>query len=100
MGRQQSPLDPRFRAWSIEAVLPSIACPILAVQGTDDEYGTLAQVEDIRERAPRAEIVVLDDCRHSPHREQPAALTAAVTDFITRHTPAHMLEGGMHEPSS
>jgi pimeloyl-ACP methyl ester carboxylesterase len=93
-------LDPRFRAWSIEAVLPSIACPILAVQGTDDEYGTLAQVEDIRERAPRTETVVLDDCRHSPHRDQPAALTAAVTDFITRHTPAHMLEGGMHEPSS
>jgi pimeloyl-ACP methyl ester carboxylesterase len=90
-------LDPRFRSWSIEAMLPAIACPILAVQGTDDEYGTLAQVEGIRARAPHAEVVVLDHCGHSPHRDRPDALTAAVTDFISRHTGARSFEGGVHE---
>jgi pimeloyl-ACP methyl ester carboxylesterase len=92
-------LDPRFRTWSIESMLPAIACPILAVQGTCDEYGTLAQVEGIRARAPHAEVVVLDDCGHSPHRDHPEALTAAVIDFISRHTAARSFEGGVHEAS-
>ena len=92
-------LDPRFRSWSIEAVLGAIECPILAVQGTDDEYGTLAQVEGIRARVPQAEIVVLDSCRHSPQRDRPEALTAAVIDFIARHTRARSYEGGVHEAS-
>jgi pimeloyl-ACP methyl ester carboxylesterase len=92
-------LDPRFRTWSIESMLPAIACPILAVQGTRDEYGTLAQVEGIRARAPHAEVVVLDDCGHSPHRDRPDALTAAVIDFISRHTAARSFEGGVHEAS-
>jgi pimeloyl-ACP methyl ester carboxylesterase len=78
-------LDPRFRAWSIEALLPRVRCPILALQGADDEYGTLAQVEGIRAAVPHAEVVVLEHCRHSPHREQPQALTGAVTAFIARH---------------
>jgi pimeloyl-ACP methyl ester carboxylesterase len=78
-------LDPRFRAWSIESLLPLVRCPILALQGADDEYGTLAQVEGIRAHAPHAEVVVLEHCRHSPHRDQPRALTQAVTAFIARH---------------
>jgi len=93
-------LDPRFRGWSIEAMLPSIACPVLAVQGIRDEYGTLAQVAGIRERVAQAEVVVLDDCRHSPHRDQPLALTRAVTDFIARHAMAPSSRGGMHEATS
>jgi pimeloyl-ACP methyl ester carboxylesterase len=92
-------LDPRFRSWSIEAMLSAIACPILAIQGTEDEYGTLAQIEGIRARAPQTEVIVLEDCRHSPHRDRPEALTAAVTDFITRHTPAHPSRGRIHESS-
>jgi len=92
-------LDPRFRTWSIETMLPAIACPILAVQGTGDAYGTLAQVEGIRARAPQAEVVVLDDCGHSPQRDRPEALTAAVTDFISRHATARSFEGGIHEAS-
>lgn len=79
-------LAPEFRAWSIEAILASLRCPILAVQGENDEYGTLAQVEGIRRAAAQAEVVVLPDCGHSPHRDQPDALTQAVTDFIARHS--------------
>jgi pimeloyl-ACP methyl ester carboxylesterase len=88
-------LDPRFRTWSIEALLPRLQCPILAIQGEDDEYGTLAQVEGIRRHVPGTELVVLRDCGHSPHRDQPAALTRAVTDFIGRHALAPTSQGGM-----
>jgi pimeloyl-ACP methyl ester carboxylesterase len=48
-------LSPAFRDWSIEAMLARLRCPVLAIQGADDEYGTLAQVEGIRARVPRAE---------------------------------------------
>lgn len=77
-------LDSQFRDWSIEAMLTRIRCPVLAIQGRDDEYGTLEQVEGIRRRVPQSELVVLDDCGHSPHRDQPAALNAAITSFVTR----------------
>ena len=88
-------LAPEFRDWSIEAMLAALRCPVLAIQGTDDEYGTLEQVEGIRRRAPQTEVVVLDHCGHSPHRDRPEALTQAITDFIGRHTgAAHNPRGG------
>jgi pimeloyl-ACP methyl ester carboxylesterase len=88
-------LDPGFRRFSIEHVLDRVRCPILAVQGENDEYGTLAQVTGIRARAPQAEIVALANCGHSPHRDQPEALTRAVTGFITRHSLGAHIEGGV-----
>jgi len=88
-------LSPAFRAWSIEDMLADVRCPVLAIQGTDDEYGTLAQVERIRERVPSAELLVLDGCGHSPHRDLPDALTRAIDDFIGRHEPALSPRGGM-----
>ncbi|MFO1413049.1 MAG: alpha/beta hydrolase [Burkholderiales bacterium] len=77
-------LDPAFRGWNIEDCLSSIRCPVLAVQGIDDEYGTMAQIDDLARRVPQAERVKLADCGHSPHRDQPAALTAAVVAFMGR----------------
>ena len=88
-------LSPAFRAWSIEDMLAEVRCPVLAIQGTDDEYGTLAQVERIRERVPAAEVLVLDGCGHSPHRDQPDALARAIDDFIGHHEPALSPRGGM-----
>jgi pimeloyl-ACP methyl ester carboxylesterase len=88
-------LDPAFRDWSIEPVLDRLQCPILAVQGEDDEYGTLAQVTGIRARVPHAEIVVLVNCGHSPQRDQPEALTRTVADFIVRHSKARAKKGGV-----
>jgi pimeloyl-ACP methyl ester carboxylesterase len=87
-------LDPDFRAWSIEAMLPRLRCPVLAIQGVDDEYGTLAQVRGIRAAAPQAEVVEIPRCGHSPHRDQPEALLAAVTRFIGRHEKAVHSGGG------
>ena len=79
-------LDPAFESWSIEDLLPRLRCPLLAVQGLGDEYGTLEQIRGIARRAPQAELLELADCGHSPHRDRPEALIAAVTDFIHRHS--------------
>ena len=75
-------LDPAFRTWSIEDWLANIRCPLLAVQGEDDEYGTMAQIEGIAQLVPHARLVKLPACGHSPHRDQPAALTEAVVTFL------------------
>lgn len=88
-------LDPAFRGFSIVDVLDGLRCPILAAQGEDDEYGTLAQITGIRAHVPRTEIVVLDRCGHSPHRDQPQALTQAVTDFITRRANGAHFRGNV-----
>jgi pimeloyl-ACP methyl ester carboxylesterase len=80
-------LAPQFRDWNIEALLPGITCPLLLIQGEDDAYGTLAQLDAIeRQVAGPFERLVLPQCGHSPHREQEAATLAAMTDFITRVT--------------
>lgn len=77
-------LHPDFRAWNIEEYLPRIACPVLAIQGEDDEYGTMAQIERIAAQAPDVELVKLADCRHSPHKDQAEAVLAAVAEFVAR----------------
>lgn len=76
-------LDPRFPHWSIESEIEAIRCPLLAVQGVDDEYGTLEQIRGIRRRVPHAELLELPRCGHSPHRDQPEALIAAVQRFMS-----------------
>jgi len=79
-------LDPAFRDWSIEDEIASIACPLLAVQGLDDEYGTLQQIRGIARRVPQTALLELPACGHTPHRDQPAALIAAVRDFVAAAT--------------
>jgi pimeloyl-ACP methyl ester carboxylesterase len=82
-------LAPAFRSWNIENFLPRVGCPVLAIQGADDEYGTLAQLDAIeRQVAGPIERLVLADCRHSPHRDQPAATLAAMRRFIERRFPS------------
>ncbi len=78
-------LSPAFRDWRIDAELDAIRCPLLAIQGEADEYGTLRQVYGIRERVPATEVLALPDCGHSPHRDQPQAVIAAVQRFVTAH---------------
>lgn len=79
-------LHPPFRQWSIEDEVASIACPLLAVQGLDDEYGTLEQIRGIARRVPQTELLELPQCGHSPHKDQPEALIAAAIRFIRSHT--------------
>ena len=75
-------LDPAFRSWNIESYLDTIRCPILCIQGEQDEYGTPAQVQAIRSRTPGTEIVMLADCKHSPHRDQREKTLEAVQAFV------------------
>jgi pimeloyl-ACP methyl ester carboxylesterase len=75
-------LDPAFRAWNIESEMERIRCPVLAIQGEDDEYGTMAQVDRLADRVPHAQVVKLADCGHSPHRDQPARVIEAVAGFV------------------
>jgi len=78
-------LHPDFRAWNIEEVLPHVTCPVSVIQGEDDEYGTPAQVEAIRRQAKgEVEVLMLADCRHSPHKDQPQATLEAMAGFIER----------------
>jgi pimeloyl-ACP methyl ester carboxylesterase len=87
-------LDPQFRAWDIRAYLSEIRCPVLAVQGENDEYGTMAQVDAIARLVPQARILKLRACGHSPQRDQPAALTDAVVAFV-RATLSATMHGTM-----
>jgi pimeloyl-ACP methyl ester carboxylesterase len=77
-------LHPDFRAWNIEEYVPNITCPVLALQGEDDEYGTLDQIDRLAAAARDVELVKLADCRHSPHKDQPEAVIAVVGEFVTR----------------
>ncbi len=77
-------LDPEFPAWNIESYLDSICCPVLCIQGEDDEYGTRAQVDTIVAKVPAAELVMLPDCGHSPHRDQRELTLAAMAEFVGR----------------
>ena len=77
-------LDPEFRGWNIEDCLDSIRCPVLTIQGEEDEYGTLAQVDAIKRRVPHAQTLVLSNCGHSPHRDQPTATLQAISQFVRK----------------
>ena len=78
-------LDPDFRAWNIVPALGAVQAPVLAVQGLDDEYGSLAQVRGIAHALPETQLLELPDCGHSPHRDQAAKVIAAATAFIAAH---------------
>jgi len=77
-------LHPPFRHWNIEAELDGIACPVLAIQGEDDEYGSLQQIRGIASRVDRTQLLELPDCGHSPHRDQPQQVIDATVSFINQ----------------
>lgn len=76
-------LDPRFRTWSLGREVARVTAPMLLIQGEDDEYGTLAQLDAIGEAAAGPVTrLVLPDCGHAPHRECAAAVLDAAAAFI------------------
>jgi pimeloyl-ACP methyl ester carboxylesterase len=78
-------LHPDFRQWNIEAYLPRIRCPVLAVQGVDDEYGTMAQIETIAARvAGPCELVKIEACGHRLHRDQHDATLEVIARFVAQ----------------
>jgi pimeloyl-ACP methyl ester carboxylesterase len=81
-------LDPGFRDWNLEEFLPRIAAPILVVQGEDDEYGTRKQVDAIQRGARDVQVLMLANCGHSPHRDQPEETLRAIAAFVREHPTA------------
>ena len=75
-------LDGAFRSWAIADRMRRIGCPVLAVQGLDDEYGSLEQIRSIARTVPGTRLLELAACGHSPHRDQPQGLVAAISSFL------------------
>jgi|SRR6185503_3887245 len=77
-------LDPEFKGWDIRSdFLPNVRCPALAIQGHDDEYGTMEQLEEIKRRVGGpCELVKLEHCGHAPFRDQPEKVLKRVAGFI------------------
>ena len=76
-------LRPEFRRWNIEEYLPAIESPVLVVQGEDDEYGTIRQVEAVVSQVEGpARALVLARCGHSPHSDQAEAVLEAAGRFV------------------
>src|SRR5262249_35246430 len=81
--------SPAFRNWNIEEYLPKIACPSLAVQGEDDEYGSLEHIERMQYFMPHMKTLILKNCGHSPHRDQPDAVLDRVAHFVAEAIASH-----------
>lgn len=81
-------LDPQFEGWDIRGdFLPKVTCPVLGIQGCDDEYGTMAQLDEIARRVKGpCELLKLERCGHAPFRDRPEAVLEVVTKFVTGRT--------------
>jgi pimeloyl-ACP methyl ester carboxylesterase len=78
-------LDPGFPRWDIrDDYLPKIECPVLAIQGEDDEYGTMQQLDDTKKRVKRCELLKLPACGHSPFKDQPEQVLSSITNFLSK----------------
>jgi pimeloyl-ACP methyl ester carboxylesterase len=75
-------LDPSFRTWNIESFLDLIRYPVLVLQGAQDEYGTTKQVEAIQARVRATSAIILEDCKHAPHRDQREVTLSGITKFM------------------
>ena len=79
-------LNPVFLHWDITQEISSIRRPLLAIQGCDDEYASMLQIDKIKEAVPRTQLVKLTQCRHSPHRDAAGAVNDAIAAFIAAHS--------------
>ncbi len=75
-------LSPEFRSWTIVSELKAIACPILAIQGEDDEYGTFLQIDSIAAHCSGTTLLKIANCKHSPHKDQTAIVSQNIRSFF------------------
>lgn len=75
-------LNPEFMKWNIEKYLDKIEVPLLAIQGKQDQYGTVRQLEKLRHGVTHMKCLMLENCQHSPHTEQKEKTLAAMVQFI------------------
>lgn len=77
-------LDPGYEAWNVAEVIDYIRVPILAIQGRQDQYGTMAQIEELENRAYCPVDTLILECQHAPHQECPEPVLAEVSEFCAR----------------
>lgn len=83
-GWNDSWLHPDFRHWDVTDAINGIEVPVLAIQGAQDQYGTLRQIEFLEERGKaQVRMLVLDDCRHAPFAERPTEVISSVQRFLS-----------------
>lgn len=83
-------LDPDFRRWDIREFLDKIRVPVLIVQGEEDEYGSEKQIDAARARCGAlVGAVLLPQCAHSPHRDQPERTLSEILSFVSRVSDAY-----------
>jgi pimeloyl-ACP methyl ester carboxylesterase len=75
--------NPAFRAFDIRPECRRITAPVLAMQGREDGYGTLRQIEEIAPTRGPLELAVIEDCGHSPYRDQPEVSQARIVQFLS-----------------
>lgn len=75
-------LSDEFATWNIEDAVAASRCPILAIQGEDDQYGTMRQIERIAELRPGTRLARLPGCRHSPHNDRPDEVIELTCAFL------------------
>jgi pimeloyl-ACP methyl ester carboxylesterase len=78
----QAWLAPDFVAWSITDTITALQCPVLAVQGSQDEYGSLVHLQTLAQHHAATEQLVIEACGHAPHRDQAELLSAAIVEFF------------------
>ena len=78
-------LLPEFRQWDLADALAHIRVPMLIVQGEDDQYGTVKQIEVAQQECYcPVEVALVPNAKHSPQREAPKPTLKAITDFVAR----------------
>jgi pimeloyl-ACP methyl ester carboxylesterase len=79
-------LDPEFESWDIRTdYLPRVRCPVLAIQGHDDEYGTMAQLDEIQRRVSGpCQLLKLKECGHAPFRDRPEAVLSGASSWVKK----------------
>ena len=76
-------LHPEFEHWSLRPVLPEVRCPVLAIHGSEDEYGSSAHPEQIGALSGGpARVEIMAETRHMPHREREDEVVRLVAEFI------------------
>lgn len=75
-------LNPEYREWNISTLLSRISCPVLGVQGREDQYGTLEQLYELKRRVPQTELLIIEQCRHVPHQDQPQVVLENGVRFL------------------
>jgi pimeloyl-ACP methyl ester carboxylesterase len=78
-------LDPKFRGWDISEYLAYIRVPVAILQGADDQYGTIRQIEIAQQECYcPVDVTIIPAAGHSPHRDAPEATLDAISDFVGR----------------